>query len=418
MDKHTGILLQVHIGEKFFKKFLNSTRSIPVTGDKKFNKVIHFFTPFLYSCEKNSRNVFLFQYNTEKELFFCAYILSYYQENSISGFEEILNLLAKFKDTQSVDYAVVTSIAPDVVHGYQIEKNSCSKIPASKIKNETVTLLIDRFWSFRTKNDFPEPALALKKRNYFYKPFRSAYKEYQELQQLIEKPHRISIATPENPYLLFDQFYSFNEKVFELNSFSKGKFTEVPMADPYTFKKTGNAFTDKNHVFSSKLIHTSPVTMQTFLDPDITWEYFIVPGIDGKTFTYVADRWDTLFWKDKNGVYYESKDKGYPFYEKIETADLNTFVYLDFCFAKDKNHVFYKDKVIDIDIEKFTVNKNGFIFDSNNIYHYENKLELDPLTFKVLQYESDTNPFLGNFILEDKNGTYKYEQSSGLEKLT
>ena len=423
MEKNKGILLQVNISEKSFKKFLNHSPPTSVFNDKlpetkNFNKVIHFFTPLLYSCENNTRNVLLFNYDTEKELFFCGYILSYYQENSISGFAEILNLLSQFKDIQTVDYAVITSTAPDVDHGYQIEKNKCIKISKTQIKSEITALLLDLFWSFRTKNDFPEPGVALKKKNYYFKPFTTAYKKYIELQQLIEKPHKISIATQENPYLLFDQFYSFNEKVFELHSFFKGKYTEVPDADPYTFKKTGNALTDKNYVFLRKLMHNGPVNMQTFFGPNTAWEYFIIPGIDGKTFTYVADRWDTLFWKDKNGVYYESTDKGYPYYEKIEIADVNSFEYLGFCFAKDKNHVFYKDKVIDIDLDNYTVNKNGFIFDSNNIYHYENKLELDALTFKVLKYESETNPFLGNFLLEDKNGTYTYDQSSGLEKLS
>lgn len=97
---------------------------------------------------------------------------------------------------------------------------------------------------------------------------------------------------------------------------------------------------------------------------------------------------------------------------KLEQADSKTFEYLDFCFGKDLNHIFYLDKVIPIDRNNFILDKNGFIYDDKNIVHFQHQILIDVKTFKVIEYQSSSNPFIGTFILEDKNGQYEYNRNS------
>ena len=107
-----------------------------------------------------------------------------------------------------------------------------------------------------------------------------------------------------------------------------------------------------------------------------------------------------LFTKDKNHIYLEEK--------VLLEADVRTFKVIDFAYGKDKSNVYYRDKIIPINPTEYKIDKHGFIRDKNNIFHYEEKIEMNAITFKVLKYENDVNPFIGVFVLEDKNGIYEY----------
>jgi hypothetical protein len=228
------------------------------------------------------------------------------------------------------------------------------------------------------------------------------------------KSEEIDNATSSKPYLLFDNFYTYENKVFEINSNKELQY-EIPNADPLTFRKEGKVFADKNYVFTKR-----PRNRSDFNFPDkniiirilnIFWEYIILDNIDGKSFIYFNENKQVKYYKDLNNVYIESGHLGYPSLKKVEIADVNTFECMDFSYAKDRNHVFFKDKVININPEKCKVNINRFIWDTENIYHYDTKIPLDAKTFEVLSYESKVNPYLGKIILRDKNGQYEFSRS-------
>lgn len=415
MAEAAGILFEIQISEPNLKKLLNKRVDIFLPDEYKIDeqetlskqKLIYFFTSLLYSCENSSANIFLFNYENEK--LFCAYILNYYTGTILKPFEKLLTLFAQNKDTVSKDIAVITSIYPDVEHGYSIEKGKLTKIANSKINNNVVQHLIDKMWSFRVKNDFPEPQKALRKRTYFYKPLKSAYKRYLKQIEEIEKPAKIARATKENPYHLFDEFYAYDNKVFEISSYGKA---EVPKADPLTFRRITNRglpefYADKNVAFEEKNVFEERIINGKPYFKLIRKYYKIIDGIDGSTFNYVKDRWETVFWKDKNHIFiYDDKKL-----ISLKNADVKTFEYLGFGFGKDKNNTYCLDQVIDIDNKNYTLNINGFIYDDKNVYYYHNNLNLDGKTFKVIEYENGTNPFLGIFVLEDKNGQYGYEHT-------
>lgn len=421
MTEPKGIILEVSINEKALKKFLNhrlptlpaGTTNISDPSDT--NRVIDLFAHALYVCENTTKGIFLLNYKAAEGRLFCAYILKNYDSEAIAPFSDLLKVLSSYKDSEKPDYAIVTSIAPEVEVGYMISKDKLEKVSSNDLKRHIIDPLLDKFWSFMRKNDFPEPSRAFKIKDYYYKPFQNAFKKYVKHREEIERPAKILQASKENPFHLFDDFYTFDQKVFDISR----SVVEVVNADPYSFKKLGNAFLDKNYVFSRRLTNNGvPATVQNMLAPETNWEYIIIPGIDAQTFTFVRERWDTLYWKDKNYVYIETTETGYTSYRKVEIAEVNSFEYLNFCFGKDKNHVFYKDQIIAIDPQHFELNINGFIYDHKNIYHYQNKIELDPHTFKIISVECLQNPFMGTFILEDKNGRYEYEQSKGLIPLT
>ncbi|MCF6349350.1 MAG: DKNYY domain-containing protein [Flavobacteriaceae bacterium] len=425
MAEAAGILFEIKISEANLKKILNKSVAIFLPDEYKIDeqeilgkqKLIYFFTSLLYSCENSSANIFLFNYEGEK--LFCAYILNYYTDIILKPFEKLLTLFAQNKDIESKDTAIITSIYPDVEHGYSIEKGKLTKITNSKINNNVVQHLIDKMWSFRVKNDFPEPKKALRKRTYFYKPLKSAYKRYLKQIEEIEKPAKIARATKEDPYHLFDEFYAYDNKVFEISSYGT---VEVPKADPLTFRCVTNRppcfYADKNIVFEEKNEFEESIINEKPYFKHIKKYFKIIDGIDGSTFNYVKDRWETIFWKDKKHVFIYSK-KRFLFFSiygeeqliRLNNADVKTFEQLSFGFGKDKNNIYYCGKIMDIDNKNYIINKNGFIYDDKNVYHFTNNLNLDGKTFKVIKYESETNPFLGVFILEDKNGQYEYEHT-------
>ncbi|MDP8080006.1 DKNYY domain-containing protein [Phocoenobacter skyensis] len=241
--------------------------------------------------------------------------------------------------------------------------------------------------------------------------------------QLIQK------ATKDKPYLLINhkyiQIYTDGGKVYQQEQIVDviaGKFiqriTEIPNADPYSLKRMKcGTLKDKNNVFATRLTKNSPPeTIKTEFgvinNPNAIYEYYAIPGIDGKSFKAIKEEYDTIYYQDKNAIFYG--------FEKMENADRESFEYLDFCYARDKNFVFCKDNVIEIDTHNFKLNNNGFIYDEKNIFHYEHQVFLDAKTFEVLGAVKGTYDgvsaegfiFNGTFIVKDKNGEYLYDSKT------
>jgi len=405
MAEPTGIFIEFEIDEKGLKKLLNH-KFEKASYNKKLG---YYFCELLYDCNYNPGNVFILNYNLSTKKCFIAYVLHHFEKSLIAPLIDSLPLIGSLKKNETTNYAIVSSTFPEVLEAYKITRGEVAEIgqksPSDRVKN-----LMDKFWSFSENNTFPEPKKALSKRNYFYKNFKNYYKRYLAYIDEIEKPNKIAKATKASPYHLFDDFYTYDNRVFEFRKHTN-QIIELPQSDPVSFRDVAGIKADKNFVFNAVLAPNSPpstikVGAFTKNNPAAIWQWIILEGIDGGSFNYVKEKWDTVYWKDKNAVFiYKNKEL-----IKLEQADSSTFTYLDFCYGKDKNNIFYLNKVIPIDVNNYTLNKNGFIFDKKNIFHYENKLELDAETFKVFKYESEVNPFMGEFILEDKNGRYSYNR--------
>ncbi len=91
-------------------------------------------------------------------------------------------------------------------------------------------------------------------------------------------------------------------------------------------------------------------------------------------------------------------------WERDKAVDVDTFVFLQDGYTKDKNHVYFKQTIKhEADAESFKNIGQGYSKDKNRVYHYSKVLiGADPNTFKKadkkgLKYKDD----LGNTY---KNG--------------
>src|SRR5690606_10736730 len=174
MTEPKGIIFEVAIREIALKKFLNHrlpTLPAQMSG-KSFPEhaicVMDLFTNTLYLCEDSTQGIFLLNYKKEEGQLFCAYILKNYDSEAIAHFSELLNILSSYLESEKPDYAIITSLVPEVEKGYAISKNNLKKISSNDLKRHSIDRLLDRFWSFKKQNDFPAPDKAFRLKNYFY----------------------------------------------------------------------------------------------------------------------------------------------------------------------------------------------------------------------------------------------------------
>ncbi len=412
MAEPAGIFIEVSIDEKGVKKILNHKFE-----EAKFGKKLgYYFSELLFNRINDPTNVFLFNYNKKEQKCFIAYLLNHFSEAGISHFPKILTIINTFRHPDSDAHAVVMTTFPEALWGYEIAEE-VHKIPPKNISQDMIDHLSSKFWTFSENNDFPEPQKAINKRNYFYKNFKNYYKKYLAYIEETLKPQRIATATKEEPYRLINNFYTYGNKVYEFRDYTN-QIIELPKADPLTFGARGY-LADKNYVYACRLTPDSPTNDLPGgrNNPKAIWEWYIVEGIHGGSYEYIKEKWDTIYFRDKDNIFYGLK--------KVEDADRNSFEYLDFCFGRDKNQVFFCDRIIPINTNDFELNANGFIYDRQNIFHYGNQIPLDAQTFKVLECKKGTykgvgingHPSTGTFVLEDKNGKYEYNRDWEGEKV-
>jgi hypothetical protein len=400
MAEPTGIFIDVEIDEIDLKRLLNQKFK-----KAKFGKKIgYYFSELLYRSYVNEADsVFIFNYDKKSKHCFIGFLVNRFSHTDISPFPKVLEIISSFKKSNSSNYAIVASTFPDLFNAYLLKQNQVIEQSLDDFSNDVVHQMINKFYSFSQGQHFLRPQKALNKRNFFYKNF----KKYLAFMEVAEKQKKIANATRKNPLLLFENLYTFENRVF-FKSRDKS-FVEIPKADPLTLSQTGlSILTDKNHIFIKKM--ESPLTeinISSF--QEINWKYEIIEGIDGKSFEPYKYKYETTYWRDKLSVYY-IKEFGDADIIKVVQANQESFEELNFGFGKDKNHIFYRDKIIPINTIHFNLNKNGFIYDEKNIFHYQNQIPLDAKTFKILEYESEQNPFMGTFILEDRSGKYKYNR--------
>ena len=404
MAEATGIFINFNIEEIQLKKLLNHKWEKISFG----KKIGYYFSELLYQSATN-KSVFIFHYEAKTNSCFIAYLVNQYDKTLFEPFESLLQIISTVKQENTTEYAIVATTFPEVLTAYQINVNEIKTLSAKEVPAEAITHLFNKFWSFSDNNSFPEPDKAIHKRNYFYKNFIAYYKKYLSYLEEIERPKKIAAATQSNPYHLFDKFYSYDNKVFEFRTFTN-QVIEIPKADPLTFRNVSGIFADKNTVFLSRLAPHSPPNINPKNgkgnNPNAIWEYYAVQEVDGNSFNYIKEKWDTVYWKDKNTIYI-LQDK---MLKKVQEADPTSFEYLDFCFGKDQHHVFHLDQKLPIQPSNYTLNSYGFIYDDQTIWYYENQIPLDAKTFKVEKQIANKNVFQKTFLLSDKNGEYEYNR--------
>jgi hypothetical protein len=168
-----------------------------------------------------------------------------------------------------------------------------------------------------------------------------------------------------------------------------GYVGELAGADPFTIRPINSSVTaDKTHVWHSNYLVSN-------VDPE-TFE--VLGGVDG------------IYAKDANHVYISERLD----YRPIAGADSKTFKLLDFAFASDAKNVYYRDQILEGIGEKFTIDEVGFLKGEQAVYHYGFRLPVDALSFQVVNLEEklkETNSFMGEFILSDRDGTYRFNSA-------
>ena len=59
----------------------------------------------------------------------------------------------------------------------------------------------------------------------------------------------------------------------------------------------------------------------------------------------------------------------------VQVADPATFEFIGNGYAKDKNHIFYDEKIVDADYDSFTIDQYGDPRDKNGRIHEEKRWE-------------------------------------------
>lgn len=181
MAEPAGIAFKLNISETDLNNFLKckqaSTENFIEIGENEHktnpkNKVSQFMAELLYSCNNQSQNVFLFQYNTEKKELFFAYILNYNWTYYANAVLSILKQASTFQDLQKENYALCFSpISFDFYSAFSFQKgNTINR--KQDIANSLLQEYIDEVWfHFDKKADcFPEPAKAIRKKITFTEP--------------------------------------------------------------------------------------------------------------------------------------------------------------------------------------------------------------------------------------------------------
>ncbi len=139
---------------------------------------------------------------------------------------------------------------------------------------------------------------------------------------------------------------------------------------------------------------------------------FKLEHVDAETFEIL----NYCFAKDKNNIYFFSYSH-YGFY-MMKEYDVETFESLGDFYAKDKNGVYFngEGKIEYADIQTFKVLSTHFAKDKNNFYYYNNKIDIDYKTFEILEHFIDRY-----YFVKDKDGFYVMNYGSGskiaLEKI-
>lgn len=228
--------------------------------------------------------------------------------------------------------------------------------------------LSDKFWGFARDNRFPDAQTSMRRRDYQCKPFRRAWKRYQQWREHEEMPARIAAATRENPYRLMDGILSWDGKVYRDHSYT-GQMVELPGADPLRLRRVAGFYADDRHVWQWRPVANSPplTVMGAYghpiNNPEAVWEYAVVEGAYGKDFRWLDDPWDGLYYSDGRRIYATGEGALTP----LPGVQASQFSLYGQCFGRTDNAVFYAETALPLNPAKLQT--DGFlIWDDQRLF--------------------------------------------------
>jgi len=415
MTESLIMLSQMHILEADLESFCRRKSVYD-----RSHRNIDVLASFLYSCETKPGNVFLFNYG--EECLFTAYWEDFPDQEGGKKYILTVNHLAQYAVEQP--FLFVTTNSGHLQEVYRLRAPGMPEsVPDGKnlaMMTHEAALLTEKFWHFSQDRVFPAPEVALRKRNYFYEPLKRSYRRYRKRMQEQEKPARIRAATAESPFHYdFDQrFLTFEGRVLYNDSVT-GDVLELPGADPFSFGLKGFPM-DENHYYEYRLRvmrDEGGEHLSGSRSGRVTACFQVHPSIDPQSFTHVKKRVEPVYLKDSSLVYVRKKRplEGTPYFNQcimaVPGADPESFSYLGFHYGRDGRQLYVLDTPLPVDPGDFQLDlATGFLWDRRHVFHYDVRLSLDGASFSVVSSESEVNPFLGPFVLQDKTGRYRYDR--------
>ena len=203
-------------------------------------------------------------------------------------------------------------------------------------------------------------------------------------------------------FVFFDKNYSYKngEKIDKIASKQKTKKEKIPLGHIYSISTNGDIYCwdkkiegadfasfsvidaegyakDKNHIYYLGIpLNNSPETFNIAKRKDDKAAYYRdqkVEGADVETYVKLG----TDYGKDKKQGYFEGKP--------IKGSDGSTFVFHGSYLSQDAKHVYFQDKILKgaNPNEKYKKGEGGFItFGQHNVWYMYVPTNLNPKTFK------------------------------------
>jgi hypothetical protein len=283
-------------------------------------------------------------------------------------------------------FGIISSTVPEVFESIKTDIGKISYHTAESIGSDQVEYLIKKLWSFEIKGEFPDSETSMKLKNYQCKAFQSDWKKYVKFRDEQIRPAKIAAATLEEPFLLFADIYTAEGIVFQRHKHT-GRDISFPKADPLTFREVTHFYADKNYVWQRQLAAGSPP--KNILDgrfninnPSAIWEFVILDDADGKTFKWLFNRHDTMYWADKNFVYSISIEDSSRLV-CLEGVKASEFKNLGHFFGTDQKQVFYMTTSLPLELKTLNT-EQFFIWDENKVFYRDIELPLTGSKFLIL----------------------------------
>lgn len=379
MAEPTGVLIECDITAADLAAAFK--RQVPIASGKA--RIGHVLSRMLDLGEEDG-DILIVHHDPDTDQLFLAWILNHYSADRLDQFWPVLQLLAGMGIRGR---GVVASTLPEVYETIRIDGGAVIRLPADQVEPALVGHLSARLWTFAVKEEFPDAAGSMRRRNYHCKPFRTAWKAYLTWRDEQERPARIAAATPADPYRLFGEIHTAAGKVFERDSYTR-RDIPFPGADPLTFRTEAGFHADRNHVWQKRLADGSPPSTirrdgYTINNPDAIWEYVIVPDAEGASFTWLFHRFDTMFWTDRRRVYSLQGFRGRGQLAALPDVQATGFREVGQCFGTDGTRVFYFSDALPLDPARLRTSE-FFIWDDTRVFFCETEVPLDARRFRIL----------------------------------
>lgn len=383
MAEPAGIIINATISQEK----LNSLFRKQVPFRDGIARIGHVLSVLLDEGDKH-REILIVNHDPDNDSLFLAWIMSHYEEELSEVIWPVLEELAASMEEGAVVRGAVLSTLPTCFESIHIKNGCLKRGPAGLVSQQELDELHEKFWSFASKDRFPDAARSMRRRNYHCKAFRRAWKNYVKWRDEEERPARIAAATKENPYSLMPNIFCWDGKVFEDCTYTK-RHLIFPGADPFSFRNESGFYADKNFVWHCFLAENSPPEQIMgryglyINNPEAIWEYRVIEGVVGGEFTFLDDPFDTLFWSDKRCIYAFNSEKGLV---PLPGVDASQFRIFGHCFGTDGEYIFHCANKIPIRLESVRY-EGGFIWDDEKVLFGNFEIPLIGKSFRILGEE-------------------------------